>query len=125
TQYLWIGLLVPLDEFKPPARPFKDVPSVKGTPLRHGQDLAPAVEHDRGFFFWSARCPGRQTGESTVLASRPQSAHRGAIASSSFTISHPGRQLHHRASAIVLQHRFSCFDRPQNPTLVAFARFQP
>src|SRR5258708_20317352 len=42
-----------------------------------------------------------------------------------FAITRTRRQLDHFASAVFLEHRFPCFDRPQNPTLVTFARFEP
>src|SRR5258708_13692540 len=43
----------------------------------------------------------------------------------SIAISRTRGQLDHFASAVFLEHRFPCFDRPQNPTLVTFARFEP
>src|SRR5260221_3766507 len=43
----------------------------------------------------------------------------------SVAISRTRGQLDHFASAVFLEHRFPCFDRPQNPTLVTFARFEP
>ena len=65
------GSSVRLDEFESQPPWLKWSRSVKETPLRHGQDSAPAVEHDRGFFLWS---PGAKVArsESTVLASRSQ-----------------------------------------------------